>query len=104
MGIPVVAIADTNCDPDDIDYIIPGNDDAVRAIRLFCSRLSDACVEGHNRAEERLKAEAKLSEQVEVEPTDTAAAGEGEEGGPEIIVISKKDETENETEEENNEE
>ncbi len=46
LGIPVVAVVDTNCDPDEIDYIIPGNDDAIRAIRLFVSRMADACAEG----------------------------------------------------------
>ena len=46
LGIPVVAIVDTNCDPDDADYIIPGNDDAIRAIRLISSVLADAVIEG----------------------------------------------------------
>ncbi len=46
LGIPVVAIVDTNCDPDFIDYVIPGNDDALRAIKLFTSKVADAAVEG----------------------------------------------------------
>jgi small subunit ribosomal protein S2 len=46
LGIPIVAIVDTNCDPDDIDHVIPGNDDAIRAIRLVTSRMADACIEG----------------------------------------------------------
>jgi len=46
LGIPIVAIVDTNCDPDDIDYVIPGNDDAIRTIRLVTSRLADAAIEG----------------------------------------------------------
>lgn len=46
LGIPTVAIVDTNCDPDDIDYVIPGNDDAIRTIRLVTSRLADAAIEG----------------------------------------------------------
>ena len=46
LGIPVVAIVDTNCDPDDADYIIPGNDDAIRAIKLISSALADAVIEG----------------------------------------------------------
>src|ERR1035437_8663838 len=45
-GIPVVAVVDTNCDPDKVDYVIPGNDDALRAIRLFTNKISDAVVEG----------------------------------------------------------
>ncbi len=46
LGIPVVAIVDTNCDPDDADYVIPGNDDAIRAIRLYASVIADAVIEG----------------------------------------------------------
>ena len=46
LGIPVVAVVDTNCDPDKVDYVIPGNDDALRAIRLFTNKISDAVVEG----------------------------------------------------------
>ena len=46
LGIPIVAVTDTNCDPDVIDYIIPGNDDAIRAIKLFVAHMADACLEG----------------------------------------------------------
>jgi small subunit ribosomal protein S2 len=46
LGIPVIAIVDTNCDPDEADYVIPGNDDAIRAVRLITSRLADAVLEG----------------------------------------------------------
>lgn len=46
LGIPVVAIVDTNCDPDEIDYVIPGNDDAIRAVKLICSAMGQAIVEG----------------------------------------------------------
>lgn len=46
LGIPVAAIVDTNCDPDMVDYVVPGNDDAIRAIRLFTSRVADACLDG----------------------------------------------------------
>jgi small subunit ribosomal protein S2 len=53
LGIPVVAIVDTNCDPEDIDYVIPGNDDAIRAIRLFTQKIADAVLEGYSVAEER---------------------------------------------------
>lgn len=98
LGIPLIAIADTNCDPDDIDYIIPGNDDAIRAIRLVCSKIADACIEGHNIAEERLKAEAKAEkeqEALEAEATSPVETEAGE-GGPEVIVVSKKDEPETE--------
>jgi small subunit ribosomal protein S2 len=52
LGIPVVAIVDTNCDPDEVDWVIPGNDDALRAIRLFTSKIADAVVEGRALATE----------------------------------------------------
>src|SRR5215475_15859871 len=46
LGIPVVAVVDTNCDPTEVDYVIPGNDDALRAIRLFTSKIAESIVEG----------------------------------------------------------
>jgi small subunit ribosomal protein S2 len=49
LGIPIVAVTDSNCDPDQIDYVIPGNDDAIRAIQLFVSSIADACLEGQAR-------------------------------------------------------
>jgi small subunit ribosomal protein S2 len=58
LKIPIVAMVDTNCDPDLIDYIIPGNDDAIRAIKLFSSKMADAVVEGKKRFEERIQAES----------------------------------------------
>ena len=63
LGIPVVAIVDTNCDPDDADYIIPGNDDAIRAIKLIASVLADAVVEG--KQGEQNAPEAAAEEAVE---------------------------------------
>lgn len=53
LGIPVVAVVDTNCDPEEVDFPIPGNDDAIRAIRLFTSRIADNVLEGLNLADER---------------------------------------------------
>ena len=68
LGIPVVAIVDTNCDPDEVDYVIPGNDDAIRAIRLIVSVMADAMIEG------------KEGEQTaEVEASEEAAAAEAAE-------------------------
>ncbi len=52
LGIPVVAIVDTNCDPDEVDWVIPGNDDALRAIRLFTSKIADSVIEGRALATE----------------------------------------------------
>ena len=58
LGIPVVAIVDTNCDPDDADYIIPGNDDAIRAIKLIAGALANAVIEAHGGVQEEPAAEA----------------------------------------------
>ena len=68
LGIPVVAIVDTNCDPDDVDYVIPGNDDAIRAVKLLASVISDAVLEakqGESNAE--AAEEAVVEEAVEVQ-------------------------------------
>jgi len=58
LKIPIVAIVDTNCDPEGIDYIIPGNDDAIRAIKLFASKFADAVLEGKKQLEEKISAES----------------------------------------------
>ena len=63
LGIPVVAIVDTNCDPDDADYVIPGNDDAIRAIKLISAALADAVIEG--RQGEQTTEEAPATETAE---------------------------------------
>ena len=71
-----MAIVDTNCDPEDIDYVIPGNDDAIRAIRLFTQKIADAVLEGYNLAEERyIGTEDKGEPPAEamVPPAETAA-------------------------------
>src|SRR6202163_4791822 len=68
LGIPVVAVVDTNCDPDQVDYVIPGNDDALRAIRLFTTKISDAVVEGRQLATEAdFAAEKIISDEPPVE-------------------------------------
>jgi small subunit ribosomal protein S2 len=66
LGIPIVAVVDTNCDPDLIDYIIPGNDDAIRAIKLFAAAMADACIEGQASAKDTIPA-AKNAKMPEVE-------------------------------------
>jgi len=70
LGVPVIAIVDTNCDPELVDFPIPGNDDAIRAIRLFASRIADAYLEGSGRLEESL-----------MEQTEGAAAAVAAEAG-----------------------
>jgi len=69
LGIPIVAIVDTNCDPDLIDYIIPGNDDAIRAIKLITSKIADACLEGLEIYKEKVVAMTDKEESVEEELT-----------------------------------
>jgi small subunit ribosomal protein S2 len=73
LGIPVVAIVDTNCDPDKIDYVIPGNDDAIRAIRLLASKIADAVIEGRENRDQQLQ---KFNE------GDVAEVEEGSESAP----------------------
>lgn len=72
LGIPIVAVVDTNCSPEGIDYVIPGNDDALRAVRLFASRIADAIVEGNQIATE--------GGVVATEPTEESEGGAGEAG------------------------
>ena len=83
LNIPIVAIVDTNCDPDDIDYIIPGNDDAIRAIRLISSKMADACIQGQERLAERQQAEA--DKDVEEESEVSAVSAELQPGERKVI-------------------
>lgn len=57
LGIPIIAIVDTNCDPDEVDYVIPGNDDAIRAVKLIAGRLADAVIEARQGAQQHAAAE-----------------------------------------------
>ena len=66
LGIPVVAIVDTNCDPDDADYVIPGNDDAIRAIKLIAGALADAVIEAHGGVQEDAGEAAEAEATAEV--------------------------------------
>ena len=65
LGIPVVAIVDTNCDPDEIDYVIPGNDDAIRAVKLIAQTMADAIIEGRQGADAAAAEEAVAAEEAE---------------------------------------
>ncbi|MBV9085578.1 MAG: 30S ribosomal protein S2, partial [Acidobacteriaceae bacterium] len=71
LGIPVVAVVDTNCDPDEVDYVIPGNDDALRAIRLFTTKISEAVIEGRSLAAEHEFAAEKIVSEEEVSAEHT---------------------------------
>ena len=67
LGIPIVGIVDTNCDPDEIDYVIPGNDDAIRAVKLIAGKLADAVLEG-KQGEQNEEAEAAAPAEAEEKP------------------------------------
>ena len=66
LNIPIVAIVDTNCDPDEIDYVIPGNDDAIRAVKLIAGAMADAVIEGR----EGQMGAAEVSEEEPAEETE----------------------------------
>ena len=89
LGIPVVAVVDTNCSPEGVDYVIPGNDDALRAVRLFSSRIADAILEGQQIATE---GSVSIESQMEAGETDSTETAEAE-----INVADKTWETAEET-------
>jgi small subunit ribosomal protein S2 len=77
LEIPVVAVTDTNCDPDSVDYVIPGNDDAIRAIRLFAGRIADACTIGSRLFKERGVSRAKAEEEPKEQVIHVSSGGDG---------------------------
>ncbi len=79
LSIPIVAVVDTNCDPDNIDYVIPGNDDAIRAIKLLTSKMADAILEGKDKLAKQIEEEAQASQIEERKLQEEAAAEEEEE-------------------------
>lgn len=88
LKIPVVGLVDTNCDPDDVDYIIPGNDDAIRSVRLITGKIAEACLEGRARWEEKRQAQADKAgnDGKAAKSVDALAA---EENGPIVEVIKR---------------
>ncbi len=89
LGIPVVAVVDTNCDPDDVDFVIPGNDDAIRAIRIFVSKAAEACVEGSAVWEKKIleqRQEDKTKKDTGPAPVTPRETPEGAEG-PTVEVV-----------------
>ncbi len=87
LEIPIVAMVDTNCDPDQIQYAIPGNDDAIRAIRLFATKVADACILGQKLARERATAAHAQGEgEGEVQTIRVSSGGEG----PRVEVVSRR--------------
>lgn len=93
IGIPIVGIVDTNCDPDEVDFVIPGNDDAIRAIRLFSSIIADAVIEGKQYAtegREEVATEGEAIPEVKVAVSDTALI-DNEDESPLSILEELKD-------------
>ena len=97
LNIPIIAVVDTNCDPDEIDYIIPGNDDAIRAIRLISSRIADACIEGKERLAEKQQADADKEDEEkpeilnvgdELKPGERKVISDGSDG-PIVEIIRR---------------
>ena len=90
LGIPIVAVVDTNCSPDGIDYVIPGNDDALRAVRLFASRIADSILEGQQIATEGgVVAEADGSEGDSATGAAAETAGEAAKVAPESTATAE---------------
>jgi small subunit ribosomal protein S2 len=107
LGIPVIAVVDTNCSPEGVDYVIPGNDDALRAVRLFASRIADAVLEGQQmlteggateetpQAPEAGGAATPASQESEAPAAaETVVAAESEAATPETAEAPTEDTTE----------
>jgi small subunit ribosomal protein S2 len=75
LGIPIVAVVDSNCSPEGIDFVVPGNDDAIRAIQLYCARVADACLEGAALHDERVRAEVSEAERARASGDATVRPG-----------------------------
>jgi len=86
LGIPVVAVVDTNCDPTEVDYVIPGNDDALRAIRLFTSKISDSAAEGVQMIDDKQLAEMQAAAQAADAASQAAAEGVSDDTGEDISM------------------
>jgi small subunit ribosomal protein S2 len=93
LGIPVVAVVDTNCDPSEVDYVIPGNDDALRAIRLFASKIADSAIEGNQAATDKQESDLRDAAAVaEAQGREAEGAGaESAEASGETEDISMED-------------
>jgi small subunit ribosomal protein S2 len=84
IGIPSIGIVDTNCNPEEVDYVIPGNDDAIRAIHLFASKIADAVVEGRQLYEKQLQTEEAKEEKETIEQAEPAQEIKVEEGAEDV--------------------
>jgi small subunit ribosomal protein S2 len=89
LEIPIIAVTDTNCDPDSVDYVIPGNDDAIRAVRLFAAGIADACILGKRLGRERAAATGIGPEKSEDLPPQQIHVHSGGDG-PKVEVVSRR--------------
>jgi len=80
IGVPSIGIVDTNCNPEEVDYVIPGNDDAIRAIQLFATKMADAVMEGRQLYEKQLQTEEAKAEKEKVAQASSTGDIQGEEG------------------------
>ena len=74
LGVPLIGICDTNCDPEELDYVIPGNDDAIRAVKLIVSKMADAVIEAKQGEESLTAADANADAEVEATDVEEVAA------------------------------
>ena len=81
LGIPIVAIVDTNCDPDEVDYVIPGNDDAIRAVKLITAKMADAVIEAHQGEDATSEGMFVDNAQAAAETAEVAGEQAAEEAG-----------------------
>ena len=88
LEIPIVAVVDTNCDPDVIDYVIPGNDDAIRSIKLFASKVAEACIAGPEAAARARHPVAQPAATARAARRQTIRVSSGGEG-PRVEVVSR---------------
>ncbi|MEK6531834.1 MAG: 30S ribosomal protein S2 [Deltaproteobacteria bacterium] len=93
LGIKVIAVVDTNCDPDEVDYVIPGNDDAIRAIKLFATAIADSCLDGKKIFDEKLLSKTDKSAGATVDfaaAMGVAPAEAPKEPAPQEAVVAEK--------------
>ena len=96
LGIPTVAVVDTNCDPSDINYVIPGNDDAIRSVRLFARLIAESCIEGARVHQEKLRAQEGGSDRDEGDTEKKVSRFEGDidlQGVDEADIAAQEEET-----------
>ena len=99
LGIPVAAVVDTNCDPDLIDYPIPGNDDAIRAIRLVTSKIADACIEGRRKFSEVQQSDQDKGGMDALEEVPAGQLLKDEKSGPVVEIVNPVADSEGKKEE-----